>query len=285
MIHENIRAARKQCGASQEEIAQKCHVVRQTVAKWESGRSLPDAQMIVTLSEALQVPAAQLLGLPEGETESALRRELEALRQRQRMQEQASRARGGMLLLSIAALVIALRAGESLRGLAAVGVCLLGCLLVLWRSMGTLTHLTSPGAELRPIRIATAASAVLIAGTILLAALEKTGAVAMTAGAEKAFVTALTAGLMIFFGWLGPKLPYNRHTGLRLPWTVADADTWRLAHRVMGWLAWPTALLYIAAVCVFPDPGAATLAALAVYIGVPGVISWVYYWQKTTGRL
>lgn len=35
-------------------------------------------------------------------------------------------------------------------------------------------------------------------------------------------------------GNLAPKLPFSRHTGLRLPWTAADEDTWIVAHRILG---------------------------------------------------
>lgn len=39
MIHENIKYFRKVKGLSQEELAVKLHVVRQTVSKWENGVS------------------------------------------------------------------------------------------------------------------------------------------------------------------------------------------------------------------------------------------------------
>ncbi len=51
---------------------------------------------------------------------------------------------------------------------------------------------------------------------------------------------------MVFIGIVSPKLPYNRHTGLRLPWTVRDEDTWKNAHRILGFISFPMVLLYIA---------------------------------------
>lgn len=62
MLNENIRALRKAKGLSQGELAIKLNVVRQTVSKWEQGRSVPDADMLIVLSEALGVPASTLLG-------------------------------------------------------------------------------------------------------------------------------------------------------------------------------------------------------------------------------
>lgn len=62
MLNENIRAVRKSKGLSQEELAVKLNVVRQTVSKWEQGLSVPDSDMLVLLSEALETPVSTLLG-------------------------------------------------------------------------------------------------------------------------------------------------------------------------------------------------------------------------------
>lgn len=39
MLNENLQALRKAKGLSQEELAERLHVVRQTVSKWEKGVS------------------------------------------------------------------------------------------------------------------------------------------------------------------------------------------------------------------------------------------------------
>lgn len=62
MLSENIQAIRKSKGLSQEELAVKLNVVRQTVSKCEKGLSVPDADLLVALSEALETPASTLLG-------------------------------------------------------------------------------------------------------------------------------------------------------------------------------------------------------------------------------
>ena len=46
MLHENIRFKRKERGFSQEDLAVRLHVVRQTVSKWENGMSVPDAEQL-----------------------------------------------------------------------------------------------------------------------------------------------------------------------------------------------------------------------------------------------
>ena len=67
MLSENIRVIRKSKGLSQEELAVKLNVVRQTISKWEQGLSVPDANMLISLAEALDMPVSVLLGEIVGE--------------------------------------------------------------------------------------------------------------------------------------------------------------------------------------------------------------------------
>ena len=62
MLAENLKALRKARGLSQEELAARLHVVRQTVSKWEKGRSVPDAELLIRLAEELDTTPAALLG-------------------------------------------------------------------------------------------------------------------------------------------------------------------------------------------------------------------------------
>lgn len=74
MINENIKAIRKSKGLSQAELAIKLNVVRQTISKWEQGLSVPDADMLLSISEALDTPVSTLLG------ETVVEREADDLR-------------------------------------------------------------------------------------------------------------------------------------------------------------------------------------------------------------
>ena len=67
MLKDNIKLMRKSKGLSQEELAVKLNVVRQTISKWEQGLSVPDSELLVSLSEALETPVSTLLGenIPE----------------------------------------------------------------------------------------------------------------------------------------------------------------------------------------------------------------------------
>ena len=71
MFHENLKALRKDRGLSQEELAVRLNVVRQTISKLEKGLSVPDAAMLIRLAEVLDTTVSRLLGadVPEDEAD------------------------------------------------------------------------------------------------------------------------------------------------------------------------------------------------------------------------
>lgn len=62
MFGENLKAMRKAKGYTQEELAIKINVVRQTVSKWEKGLSVPDADVLSQIAEVLDTKVSVLLG-------------------------------------------------------------------------------------------------------------------------------------------------------------------------------------------------------------------------------
>ncbi len=62
MLNEKIKSLRKQRGFTQEELAIRLNVVRQTISKWEKGLSVPDAEMLIKIAELLEISTSELLG-------------------------------------------------------------------------------------------------------------------------------------------------------------------------------------------------------------------------------
>ena len=83
MLNENIKAVRKSKGLSQAELAVKLNVVRQTISKWEQGLSVPDSDLLIALSEALETPVSTLLGetvaVPQADALKAISEKLEVI--------------------------------------------------------------------------------------------------------------------------------------------------------------------------------------------------------------
>ena len=70
MLQENLKILRTRKGMSQEELADRLNVVRQTVSKWEKGLSVPDSEMLIRIAEVFEVSVGELLGetiVPETE--------------------------------------------------------------------------------------------------------------------------------------------------------------------------------------------------------------------------
>lgn len=123
MLNENLKAIRKAKGLSQEELAVKVNVVRQTISKWEQGLSVPDSDLLIALSEALETPVSTLLGEPVTEAESkpddlkAIAEKLEVINLQLAQRKNARRkAIHGILIIlcaGIAAIFAALMAWDS----------------------------------------------------------------------------------------------------------------------------------------------------------------------------
>ena len=83
MFGETLKTLRRKAGLSQEELAVRLNVVRQTVSKWEQGLSVPDADMLIALSETLETPVSTLLGetiiKPQADDLKAISEKLETI--------------------------------------------------------------------------------------------------------------------------------------------------------------------------------------------------------------
>ena len=70
MLSENLKSFRKSKGISQEELAVRLNVVRQTISKWEKGLTVPDADTLIRIAEILEVDVSELLGAKVSSKES-----------------------------------------------------------------------------------------------------------------------------------------------------------------------------------------------------------------------
>lgn len=142
MLSENIKHFRKAKGISQEEMAVKLNVVRQTVSKWENGLSVPDADILIHIAELLDVSVSQLLGVEmESKSTEDLSEELAKLNeqlaqknQKEKLLLQANKKRSLILGFSFLAMLIALLVQNEVISILLVGVCLCTAVIVLYRN-------------------------------------------------------------------------------------------------------------------------------------------------------
>lgn len=293
MLNDNIQKYRKAKGMSQEELAVGLHVVRQTVSKWEKGLSVPDAQVLIDMAALLDVSVNALLGIevPADNTQ-ALAEELarvnEALakkNQREGLMIQAGKKRGLIMLLTFLAMFIMLAVNHALVSLLLSGGCLLLAVGVLYRNLALLTSVTTDDMRLGVLRLTTLVNIGILVVVMGVAALIEMDVLHFSEASEKLFAMVLVTGLIVFSGLVSPKLPFTRHTGLRLPWTVSDEDTWNVAHRIIGIISVPLAVLYIACALTLPNFETVTVVTVLLWIAIPGGLSYLYYWKKMHGKV
>lgn len=112
MLKENIKSIRKSKGLSQEELAIKLNVVRQTISKWEQGLSVPDAEMLISISEVLKTPVSTLLGENISESKvddlKAISEKLEIINLQLSQRKNERRKIAHWLLISLCIIIISI---------------------------------------------------------------------------------------------------------------------------------------------------------------------------------
>ena len=105
MLKDNLKILRKNKGLSQEELSIKLNVVRQTISKWETGLSVPDAEMLIKISELFETPVSEILGesIEEKETNDlkVISEKLEVINEQLSISQNQKRKRKIIVLLII----------------------------------------------------------------------------------------------------------------------------------------------------------------------------------------
>lgn len=106
MFSDNLKAIRKAKGYTQEELAIKLNVVRQTVSKWEKGLSAPDADVLAKIADVLDTKVSVLLGgaIPEEDDQNAVAEQLAKISEQMAIKNRRSKRIWktiGVLLLAI----------------------------------------------------------------------------------------------------------------------------------------------------------------------------------------
>lgn len=290
MINENIKHFRKTRGMSQEEMAVKLNVVRQTVSKWEKGLSVPDADVLIEMANLLDVSVSQLLGIEESihsngnlaEELAELNEQLARKKQKEKLLYQANQKRGLILFVTFLSMMITMSVKNEVVSILMAGICMLIAGIVLYRNLALFTSLTTDDLRLGIFRVTTLCNISILIIGIVFAFLSAVDVITFSENGEKLFAMVLLSCIMVFIGIVSPKLPYNRHTGLRLPWTVRDEDTWKIAHRILGFISFPMVLLYIACALTISDFEIVSVVTMLIWISIPGGISYIYFYKNAT---
>ena len=88
---------------------------------------------------------------------------------------------------------------------------------------------------------------------------------------------------IIGIGNIAPKLPFNRYMGLRLPWTIRDEKTWKIAHRILGYLTFPIVTIILIGGLLVDTEEFAKWGIIA-WVAIPSLYSCYYYYMRLSGK-
>ena len=191
--------------------------------------------------------------------------------------------------LAVVSLLVSLFIKNDLVSMILILLSLIAALVILYRNLAKLSNVSAENPKLRTVRLVTIFNILFVLTVIVFAVLIEKGIIPVTERQSKYLLSVVLAVLMAGFGNIAPKLPFNRYTGLRLPWTVRDEETWIVAHRILGYISLPMGLLCLAGATMHTPFDIWIklwfLGPLLLWIGIPGVLSGIFYYKKWSGRL
>lgn len=182
--------------------------------------------------------------------------------------------------LSLLAVVLSVPIRKETIAILAVTVCALICVCTLYPHLPQLSNISGDNPKAKTLRIITVGNVLLVLLIVLFAVLNETGAVHLSDAQSSWLIAGLFAVIMMGFGNVAPQIPFNRYTGLRLPWTVSDEETWIVAHRILGYVSFPCGLLCFAGVGNLPTTVHLSLLLFLLWISIPAVLSYLFYRKK-----
>ena len=97
--------------------------------------------------------------------------------------------------------------------------------------------------------------------------------------AERMFANVFIIIIIVWFGNIAGKIPFNRFLGSSLPWLLADEETWNIGHRLLEYCSLPLAIIYLGLIPFVNNKNLA-ICIVALWIIIPGVISYLFYRRK-----
>lgn len=187
-----------------------------------------------------------------------------------------NKTRGIIILLSFLSLIAALAFENKLIALIFMTVCMITAVIILYRHLEKLTDIASDNPKMKTLKFATVFNICIFAACVVFAVLLETDVIKL--GDDGRYLAAaIVSAVILFAGNVAPKLPFNKHTGLRLPWTVTDENTWVVAHRILGYVSIPLAFVYLAGVSAISNFEIWTLIVIVLWVGIPGGLSYMFF--------
>lgn len=163
------------------------------------------------------------------------------------------------------------------------GICFLLSAIILFMSIPSIYRNSLDSSGIKTLRGVTVFNILTILAVVAYIILSQTKTIQISDEQESTLAAMFLAVIVFALGNICPRLPFSRYTGLRLPWTVADEDTWTVAHRLLGYCSYPIGLCIL--VTCFINILSATRNFICVtlfllWIAIPAIISFSFFRRK-----
>lgn len=194
------------------------------------------------------------------------------------MKKSLSFTRVFFLLISASIVLLGLFATKNNIILGIMGALIFVALIVLDIKAPQITNLSKDNPKVKTIRTINRLS-ILIIILFYVTTILSPGKLDLFIEDNEIIVVGLISLFIMVNGNLAPKIPFNRYLGLRLPWTIRDEDTWKIAHRILGYISFPIAILQFIFIFYYPID-TVIIFSIPTLIIIPGLYSLWFYYKK-----
>lgn len=182
------------------------------------------------------------------------------------------------LLISILILGIAILAPKSNLTAGVIGAIVIIALVVLDKNSAKIAKLSEENPKVKTIKLINRLTISIVVLTSLYSTIapNKNG---LSDKTNNIILIGLISFFVMFFGNISPKIPFNRYVGLRLPWTIRDEDTWKVAHRILGYISFPIGILMFIS-SFYVDVEHSGVFFILTWILIPSLYSLYFYYKK-----
>ena len=252
-----IAELRTEKNLTQTELGERLGVSYKAVSKWENGICLPDASLYNDICNIFKITKDELF--------AGCRRKI----------NYKNKTNFILLVLCLILLVVCLfipKFMNNIMGISIIGIIIIITLAFFTINIYKLTNISKDDKRVKIIKIFNYLFIIAIPILII------SQYIFNIENDNSEFIVILIISLMIMSGAFFYNFPYNKYIGLRLPWTIRDESTWKIAHQIIGIISLPISILTFICAMFFDPEICATIGILS-WLLIPSIISGIRFYK------
>ena len=253
-----IAELRTELNLTQTELGDKLGVSYKAVSKWENGICLPDPSLYNDICRIFHITKDELFSGSRKEINFKNKKEFILLIL--------------CLIMILTCIFIPTVISNTILMSSIIGIVVIIALGYFTLNIHKLTNISKDNKKLKVVKTLNYFIINLIPVIIIFTSLFK---IKMP---NEELISIIIILLIMMSGVFFKNFPYNRHIGLRLPWTVRDESTWIIAHKILALISMPLALLTYIATIYFDIEISLTVGIIS-WILIPSIISGIHFYK------